>query len=295
MKAERIKIVKILGSLCCLGILIGIFLPVLSYGDEHLLLWDCLSDLEEPFSSYGEKIGILLCVEIFLVLFTYMIIYAHGELMGVGLPIALFVFSLADWLVYKEMSETFWGMAPFGKIWKGVGAHLLGWSFTGLLIVGILALIFAIIGKSGGEESAIGTENAESKSEEQVPSLVCPECGKPYEKEDTFCGRCGYRFKKIACPKCGKEGDEGDLFCKKCGIHLVEVWKLEETEPEQEQGEDPVVTEDAGTVGAMPEFSEADATPESMDVEEQFYTCVTCGNKVPVTKHFCTQCGTRVN
>ena len=82
------------------------------------------------------------------VLFTYLVIYAHGELTRVGWSVALFVFSLADWLVYKEMSETFWSMVPFGRLWKGIGAHLLGWSFTGLLIVGILALIFAIMGRN---------------------------------------------------------------------------------------------------------------------------------------------------
>lgn len=51
----------------------------------------------------------------------------------------------------------------------------------------------------------------------------CPECGKPYDKKDAFCGGCGYRFIKLACPECGKEGDAGDRFCKKCGIRLVEA------------------------------------------------------------------------
>lgn len=296
MKADRSRIVKILGSLCCFGILIGIFLPVLSYGDEHLLLWDCLSDIEEHYSSYAEKIGILLCVEIFLILFTYLVIYAHGELTGVGLPVALFVFSLADWLVYKEMSETFWRIVPLGKIWKGIGAHVLGWCFTGLLITGILALVFVIMGKGEEAKESDRTENAESNRDAGESVLVCPECGKPYEKEDTFCGRCGYRFKKIACPKCGKDGDEGDLFCKKCGIHLVEMRIQEETEEEQEK---PAENDAISNIEDMHVHSEQGVMPEMLpvtgDVEEKFYTCITCGEKIPVTKHFCTRCGTRVD
>lgn len=94
----------------------------------------------------------------------------------------------------------------------------------------------------------------------------CPECGKPYDKKDAFCGGCGYRFIKLACPECGKEGDAGDRFCKKCGIRLVEVRK--KSEPEQK---------------------------EELVVEEQFFTCITCGEKMPITNHFCIRCGTKVN
>ena len=85
----------------------------------------------------------------------------------------------------------------------------------------------------------------------------CPECGKPYDEDDAFCGGCGHRFTKFVCPECGKEGDVGDCFCKKCGIHLVEVWKKEEPA-----------------------------------AEEKFFTCINCGEKMPITNHFCIRCGT---
>lgn len=111
----------------------------------------------------------------------------------------------------------------------------------------------------GAAETYAG-QNVIAQERNRVTDNSCPECGKPYDEDDVFCGGCGHRFIKLACPECGREGDAGDRFCKKCGIRLVEVWKKNE----------PVV-------------------------EEQFYTCITCGEKMPITNRFCIRCGTKVN
>ncbi len=290
MKAERAKIVKILGSLCCLGIVVSLFLPMYTVLGESLSLLECLEMTDDISESAKQNLAIVLCITIFMFLFTYLAVYAHGESTGVGTAVILFLLTLGDWFLYKEIEDIFFGL-PFFSYIKGIGAHLIGWCFTGLLITGILSLIFAIMGKGGETEGTTQTEDAENKSDEQVPILVCPECGKPYDKEDTFCGRCGYRFKKNVCPKCGKEGDEGDLFCKKCGVRLVEMWMQEE------ESERPDESNEVYDIEDVREASEQEAVMEvaSAAEEEQFYTCITCGEKIPVTKHFCTRCGTKVD
>lgn len=295
MKAERAKIVKILGSLCCLGIVVALFLPMYTVLGESLSFLECLEMTDDISESAKQGLAIGLCIAIFMFLFTYLAVYAHGESTGVGTAVLLFLLTLGDWFLYKEIEDIFFGL-PFFSYVKGIGAHLMGWCFAGLLLSGILSLIFAIMGKGGEQEGKKQSEEIQYEPYEPTIPLACPECGKPYDKEDTFCGRCGYRFKKIACPRCGKEGDEGDLFCKKCGIHLVEVWKQEETEPEQ--AKDMVCSEDNAGIGVMPERSEQEAVEEAASAveaeEEQFYTCITCGEKIPVTKRFCTRCGTKV-
>lgn len=295
MKTERAKIVRILGSLCCLGILIGLFLPMYTVLGESLSFIECLEAADDFSESTKNGLVTFLCVAIFLYLFTYLAVYAHGESTGAGTSVILFLLTLGDWFLYKKVDELFFGL-PFASFMKGIGAHLIGWCFMGLLLSGILSLIFAIMGKGIEPEASKQSENVQYELQERVTMLACPECGKPYEKEDTFCGRCGYRFKKIACPKCGKEGDEGDLFCKKCGIHLVEMRIQEETEEEQEK---PAENDAVSNIEDMHVHSEQDVMPEMLlvtgDVEEKFYTCITCGEKIPVTKHFCTRCGTRVD
>lgn len=287
MKANRARIVKILGSICCLGILIGIFLPMVSALGETVSFAECLEDVSEYSTKYGDKLTMLLCAAIFLYLMTYLAVYAHGELSGVGISVTLLVLSLFDWYVYSEIDNLIFGIIPFSSYLKGFGAHLIGWGYMGLVVSGILSLIFVIMGKDGESEEATAMDDVEC---EPVIPLVCPECGKPYDREDIFCGRCGYRFKKIACPKCGKEGDEGDLFCKKCGIHLVEVWKQEEVQKKSVESDAVPDIEDVKEPSEQETVTEVPSVAE----EEQFYTCITCGEKVPVTKHFCTRCGTKV-
>jgi len=265
MKPERARIVKILGSLCCLGILIGLFLPMYTILGQSLTLLDCMEVVETFSKSAMDGLIIFMCVSAFLYLFTFLAVSAHGDSCGAGTSVILFLLTLGDWFLYKKVDETFFGLS-FASLIKGVGAHLIGWCFMGLLLCGILSLLFAIMGKGSEQEVIQQSTQIQYVPQERVTRLVCPECGKPYEKGDTFCGRCGYHFKKFTCPSCGKEGDEGDRFCKKCGIHLVEVWKMNESE----QKEEPVV-------------------------EEQLVTCITCGEKMPITNRFCIRCGTMVN
>jgi len=295
MKAERAKIVKILGSLCCLGIIVALFLPMYTVLGKSLSLLECLEMTDDISESAKQGLAIGLCIAIFMFLFTYLAVYAHGESTGVGTAVLLFLLTLGDWFLYKEIEDIFFGL-PFFSYVKGIGAHLMGWCFAGLLLSGILSLIFAIMGKGGEPEGKKQSEEIQYEPYEPTIPLACPECGKPYDKEDTFCGRCGYRFKKNVCPKCGKEGDEGDCFCKKCGIHLVEMRIQEETEEEQEK---PAENDAISNIEDMHVHSERDVMPEMLpvtgDVEEKFYTCITCGEKIPVTKHFCTRCGTRVD
>lgn len=292
MKPERARIVKILGSLCCLGILIGLFLPMYTVLGESLSFIECLEAADDFSESTKNGLVMFLSVAIFLYLFTYLAVYAHGESTGAGTSVILFLLTLGDWFLYKKVDEIFFGL-PFSSFIKGIGAHLIGWCFMGLLLCGILSLLFAIMGKGSEQEVIQQSKEIQYEPQERVTTLVCPECGKPYEKEDTFCGRCGYRFKKIACPKCGKEGDEGDLFCKKCGIHLVERRIQEETEEEQNN---PTEKDEVTELEDMQEHSEQEAkTAVSSMEEEQFYICITCGEKIPVTKHFCTRCGTKVD
>lgn len=231
MKPERARIVKILGSLCCLGILIGLFLPMYTILGESVSFIECMEAADDLSESTKNDLAVFLCVTIFLYLFTYLAVYAHGESTGGGTAVILFLLTLGDWFLYKKVDEILFGNLITSSL-KGGGAHLIGWCFMGLLLSGILSLIFAIMGKGIEPEASKQSKTMQHELQEREAALVCPECGKPYDKEDTFCGRCGYRFKKNVCPKCGKEGDEGDLFCKKCGIRLVEM-RMQEAEPEE--------------------------------------------------------------
>lgn len=290
MKSERARIIRILGGLCCLGIIIGMFLPIGDFLGIKVTLIECFEDIDEESVENGDKLVMLLCAAVFLYLMTFLAACFHGEQSGAGLSVTLLVLAVLDWYVYSEIDSMIFDVVPFGSYLKGIGAHLIGWSYRGLLLSGFLSLLFSIMGKGNEQEGTKQTEAVENRVGLSVSSLACPECGKPYDKEDTFCGRCGYRFKRLACPGCGSEGEEGDVFCKKCGIHLVEV-QMKEAEQEK-----PAKCDAIPDIEDVREHSEQEAVTAVLSVEEeQFYTCITCGEKIPVTKHFCTRCGTKVD
>jgi len=54
----------------------------------------------------------------------------------------------------------------------------------------------------------------------QAPqSPACPKCGKPTDKDHTYCPSCGERLQPI-CPKCGKEVQSAWKACPHCGQKL---------------------------------------------------------------------------
>jgi hypothetical protein len=52
-----------------------------------------------------------------------------------------------------------------------------------------------------------------------APGPACPNCGKPVERDHTYCAACGDRIQP-KCPKCGRDIQPGWAVCPYCGEKL---------------------------------------------------------------------------
>jgi RNA polymerase subunit RPABC4/transcription elongation factor Spt4 len=74
---------------------------------------------------------------------------------------------------------------------------------------------------ASGETAAVCCDEraASAPIAKTAPSLTCPSCQKPVEKDFAFCPNCGARLQPV-CPSCGRPVEVGWKVCPHCGLKL---------------------------------------------------------------------------
>lgn len=243
MKRQFMSVVNWIGGLSCVGIVCGFFLPYIKYffsGKTVSLVQYIFLEMPDEFliefifilAAFAVSAGALFTFSPGAKLVSSVILLISAV---VGKLLVIDIEKMTEWLAEKM-----------------IGASVLEWSYIGMICAGVLALVIAFINLI--YEGIVSNEKSDGQEKRQ-----CPQCGKFFSGEVSFCANCGYPLGGVICQTCGKEGEHGEVFCKNCGKKLVVLENQENTCDETEE-----------------------------------VVCINCGHSNSGHARFCTKCGMEI-
>ncbi len=222
------EIITTINSLCCIAILLGIFLPfakleIWGYDIASISIFKFLtdSDIKELISYTDQSTNLTMTVIVFAAAFIASFAAGVNFSSNVNLTPAIIMIIAAltgKYMVTELTDEVF----QFDVIRKLVGSSLLTWGYKIMLWDSFAA--FAVnfyLTYIAASQSALA-ENINRLV--GLRSVKCEHCGKIHIGSGDWCTGCGHKLpekssqsqsKAWICSKCGNK-NEG-LFCQNCG------------------------------------------------------------------------------
>lgn len=209
MKDICVKTVKRMTGLgnCCL--LIGIFLPYITWDDwwnwidgKAMSLLDIINETEnvQPF--------VAMVISFFVSLIA---VWCFGESRSLSASVFLLLTAVAGTISlnkYKEYIGDFMSQ-------KGVGASILELSYIVLIISAVVAL--------GVDICSLCSCKSTSVFIARWDGATCPRCGETVSPGSKFCDSCGFHLNSFCCPNCGTKRSGKGKYCTECGEQLPDI------------------------------------------------------------------------
>lgn len=171
--SKRTKIFQIATWVCAGMIVLGFFLPYISFWGQSMSLCEAVFD-----SGMGSKI--FLTFFMFLILIGLSVVVIKYEAFSFVASIILAAGAIVGEIVYVCLAEA----GGMGSL-KAIGARFMDIFFILLIIVGVVAVAAEVYVKYFAEKLASGTTTTQAKG------WFCPQCGAPNEATGKFCNKCG--------------------------------------------------------------------------------------------------------
>ena len=206
MNRSCVKTVKWMTGLSICSILIGIFLPFITWDDW----WEwfdanSMSLLEVIEETERVEAAIVMGISLFV---TLIAVCSFGESKSLTASVFMLLAAIVGGISlnqYKEQIGYFFSV-------KGAGASIIEVAYVVLAIAAVIALIVDIYSLCSSKVNNVELPKADE--------YACPNCGKTLSEESKFCGSCGFDMRSYCCPNCGTKRNRQEQFCSECGKRL---------------------------------------------------------------------------